>query len=36
VRDGLIPLMLAIYLAAYWHHTAVYEDGTYLEQVGAP
>lgn len=36
VRDGLIPLLVAIYLAAYWHHTAVYEDGTYLEQVGGP
>lgn len=36
VRDGLIPLLIAIYLAAYWHHTAVYEEGTYLEQVGGP
>lgn len=36
IRDGLIPLLVAIYLAAYWHHTAVYEDGTYLEQVGGP
>ncbi|WGM45836.1 hypothetical protein KOAAANKH_00700 [Brevundimonas sp. NIBR10] len=36
VRDGVFPLMLAIYLAIHWHHTAVYEDGTYLEQVGAP
>lgn len=36
VRAGLIPLVVAIYLAAYWHHTAVYEDGTYLEQVGGP
>lgn len=34
VRDGLIPLLVAVYLAAYWHHTAVYEDGTYLERVG--
>ncbi|PKU22915.1 hypothetical protein [Telmatospirillum siberiense] len=36
VRDGLIPLLIAVYLAAYWHHTAVYEDETYLEQVGGP
>lgn len=36
IRDGLIPLLVAVYLAAYWHHTAVYEDGTYLEQVGGP
>lgn len=36
IRDGLIPLLVAIYLATYWHHTAVYEDGTYLEQVGGP
>lgn len=36
IRDGLIPLLVAIYLAAYWHHTAVYEEGTYLEQVGGP
>lgn len=36
IRDGLIPLLIAVYLAAYWHHTAVYEDGTYLEQVGGP
>lgn len=36
VRDGLIPLLVAIYLAANWHTTAIYEDGTYLEQVGAP
>lgn len=36
VRDGLIPLFVAIYLAANWHTTAVYEEGTYLEQVGGP
>lgn len=36
IRDGLIPLLVAVYLAAYWHHTAVYEEGTYLEQVGGP
>jgi hypothetical protein len=34
VRDGLIPLIIAIYLAIHWHRTAVYEEGTYLEQVG--
>jgi len=36
IRDGLIPLLVAIYLRAHWHETAVYEDGTYLEQVGGP
>ncbi len=36
MRDGLIPLVVAIYLRARWHETAVYEDGTYLEQVGGP
>jgi hypothetical protein len=34
LRDGLIPLVVALYLAIHWHRTAVYEDGTYLEQVG--
>ncbi|MGO7532764.1 hypothetical protein [Rhizobium leguminosarum] len=34
VREGLVPLLIAIYLAVNWHRTAVYEDGTYLEQVG--
>jgi len=36
IRDGLAPLFVAIYLAARWHHTAVYEDGSYLDQVGGP
>ena len=36
MRDGLIPLVIAIYLRARWHETAVYEEGTYLEQVGGP
>ncbi|WP_242416447.1 ATP-binding protein [Sphingomonas panni] len=36
IREGLVPLVVAIYLAAHWHHTAVYEDGTYLDQVGGP
>ncbi|MGO7388737.1 hypothetical protein ACCT20_36675, partial [Rhizobium ruizarguesonis] len=31
---GLVPLLISIYLAVNWHRTAVYEDGTYLEQVG--
>ena len=35
VKDGLLPLMLAIYLRAYWHRTALYEDGTYLHEVAA-
>jgi hypothetical protein len=36
MRDGLIPLVIAMYLRSRWHETAVYEDGTYLEQVGGP
>ncbi len=36
IREGLAPLFVAIYLAARWHHTAVYEDGSYLDQVGGP
>ncbi|HEX8554573.1 MAG TPA: hypothetical protein VF695_07695, partial [Sphingomonas sp.] len=36
IRDGLAPLFVAIYLAARWQHTAVYEDGSYLDQVGGP
>lgn len=36
IRDGLAPLFIAIYLASRWHHTAVYEDGSYLDQVGGP
>ncbi len=36
LREGLIPLVVAIYLRACWHETAVYEDGSYLEQVGGP
>lgn len=36
LREGLIPLVIAIYLRAAWHETAVYEDGTYLDQVGGP
>lgn len=36
LRDGVIPLVIAIYLAIHWHRTAVYEEGTYLEQVGGP
>ena len=35
-REGLIPLLIAIYIAANWHRTAVYEDGTYLDHVGGP
>lgn len=34
-RDGVIPLLLAAYLSINWHHTAVYEEGTYLQKVGA-
>ena len=35
VRDGLMPLLLAIYLAGEWDQTAIYEDGTFIEKPGA-
>ncbi len=35
VRDGLMPLLIAIYLAGQWEQTAVYEDGTFIEKPGA-
>ncbi|OIR07387.1 hypothetical protein GALL_103430 [mine drainage metagenome] len=35
VRDGFLPLLLAIYLAGQWDQTAVYEDGTFIEKPGA-
>lgn len=34
VRDGLTPLLIAVYLAAHWQETSVYEDGTFLLKVG--
>lgn len=34
VRDGLLPLIVAIYLAGHWQETSVYEDGTFLLKVG--
>lgn len=34
VRDGLMPLLLAVYLAAHWQETSVYEDGTFLLKAG--
>jgi hypothetical protein len=35
VRDGFLPLLLALYLAGQWDQTAVYEDGTFVEKPGA-
>jgi hypothetical protein len=35
VRDGFLPLLLAIYLAGQWDQTAVYEDGTFIAKPGA-
>lgn len=35
VRDGLLPLLLAIYLQINWHRTALYEEGTYLHNVNS-
>lgn len=34
-RQGLIPLLLAIYIDATTHSTAVYEDSTYIHSVGS-
>lgn len=34
VRDGLLSLLIAVYLAAHWQETAVYEDGTFLLKMG--
>lgn len=34
VRDGLKPFILAIYLATHHQRVALYEDGTYLHEVG--
>lgn len=34
VREGLQPFILAIYLATHHQHVALYEDGTYLYEVG--
>lgn len=34
VRDGILPLLLALYLAGQWDQTAVYEDGTFVEKPG--
>jgi hypothetical protein len=34
VREGLQPLILAIYLATHHQRVALYEDGTYLHEVG--
>lgn len=33
-RDGMLPLLLAIYIAARWHQTAVFESGTYRHRLG--
>lgn len=35
VRDGLLPLLLALYLAGQWDQTAVFEDGNFIEKPGA-
>jgi hypothetical protein len=34
IRDGLHPLILALYLATHKQRVAVYEDGTFLRHVG--
>ncbi|WP_415909186.1 hypothetical protein [Oleiharenicola sp. Vm1] len=35
VRDGFLPLLLAVYLAGQWDQTAIYEDGTFVEKPGS-
>lgn len=35
VRDGFLPLLLAIYVAGQWDQTAIYEDGTFVERPGS-
>jgi hypothetical protein len=35
VRDGVIPLLLAILLAGHGHEIAVYENGTFVQRFGA-
>jgi hypothetical protein len=34
IREGLQPFILAIYLATHHQRVALYEDGTYLHEVG--
>ena len=36
IRDGLIPLLLAIYIAAHRQDIAVFEDGTFLRELNEP
>jgi len=36
VRDGLIPILFAIYIKAYEHELAFYEDGGFMVRVAAP
>ena len=33
IRDGLIPLLLAIYYVAHRQDIAIFEDGTFLREV---
>jgi hypothetical protein len=34
IRDGLSPLILALFIAIEQHRVAVYEDGTYIHKMG--
>jgi hypothetical protein len=34
VRNGILPLIVAVYLAGHWQETSVYEDGSFLLKVG--
>lgn len=35
IRDGVLPILLSLYLQINWHRTALYEDETYLHNVGS-
>jgi hypothetical protein len=34
IREGLQPFVLAVYIATHHQRVALYEDGTYLPEVG--
>ena len=36
IRDGLIPLLLAIYIVAHRQDIAIFEDGTFLREMKEP
>ena len=30
VKDGLLPLLISVFLAGHWQETSIYEDGTFV------